>query len=162
MGRCNARSRHIDLKSDTADNELPEMELTDADILDAMQHIAGYIDISTEDFREIYHLAHRHAVGRLLGNFRIASLMRTEIVPLLHDMPLDEAAKALVNSIRRPPLTGPTRENPASMWHGSARWAPLAGSPSRQRGKGRRNCAAPRVSGQAKSTANRKNPARSW
>jgi CBS domain-containing membrane protein len=85
-------------KADTADNELREMELTDADILDAMQHIAGYIDISTEDFREIYHLAHRHAVGRLLGNFRIASLMRTEIVPLLHDMPLDEAAKALVRS----------------------------------------------------------------
>ncbi len=91
-------SSHESPKTDAAGDELPEMELTDADILDAMQHIPGYLDITTEDFREIYHLAHRHAVGRLLGNFRVASLMRTGIDPLLHDMPLDEAAKALVRS----------------------------------------------------------------
>ena len=42
-----------------------EPELTDEDILDAMQHIPGYLDISTEDFRTIYHLAWRHAVARL-------------------------------------------------------------------------------------------------
>lgn len=42
-----------------------EPELTDEDILDAMQHIPGYLDISTEDFRVIYHLAWRHAVARL-------------------------------------------------------------------------------------------------
>ena len=39
--------------------------LTDADILDAMQHIPGYLDISTDDFRVIYHLAWRHAAARL-------------------------------------------------------------------------------------------------
>lgn len=42
-----------------------ELELTDEDILEAMQHIPGYLDISTEDFRVIYHLAWRHAVARL-------------------------------------------------------------------------------------------------
>lgn len=42
-----------------------EPELTDEDILDAMQHIPGYLDISTEDFRVIYHLAWRHAVARM-------------------------------------------------------------------------------------------------
>lgn len=42
-----------------------ELELTDEDILDAMQHVPGYLDISTEDFRVIYHLAWRHAVARL-------------------------------------------------------------------------------------------------
>lgn len=42
-----------------------EPELTDEDILDAMQHIPGYLDITTEDFRLIYHLAWRHAVARL-------------------------------------------------------------------------------------------------
>lgn len=42
-----------------------EPELTDEDILDAMQQIPGYLDISTEDFRTIYHLAWRHAVERL-------------------------------------------------------------------------------------------------
>lgn len=42
-----------------------EPELTDADIIDAMQHIPGYLDISTTDFRVIYHLAWRHAMARL-------------------------------------------------------------------------------------------------
>ncbi len=44
-----------------------ELELTDEDIIDAMQHIPGYLDISTEDFRVIYHLAWRHALARLRG-----------------------------------------------------------------------------------------------
>ncbi|MCE1240405.1 MAG: hypothetical protein LWW83_10835 [Azonexaceae bacterium] len=44
-----------------------EPELSDEDILDAMQHMPGYIDISTEDFRLIYHLAWRHAMARLRG-----------------------------------------------------------------------------------------------
>lgn len=42
-----------------------ELELSDEDILDAMQHIPGYLDISTEDFRIIYHLAWQHAMARL-------------------------------------------------------------------------------------------------
>jgi CBS-domain-containing membrane protein len=42
-----------------------ELELSDEDILDAMQHIPGYLDISTEDFRIIYHLAWQHALARL-------------------------------------------------------------------------------------------------
>jgi CBS-domain-containing membrane protein len=41
-----------------------EPELTDEDIFDAMRQIPGYIDISTEDFRVIYHLAWRHAMDR--------------------------------------------------------------------------------------------------
>lgn len=42
-----------------------ECELTDEDILEAMRGIPGYIDISTEDFRQIYRLAWRHALQRL-------------------------------------------------------------------------------------------------
>lgn len=83
---------------DSADkfDELNELDLTDADILDAMQHIAGYLDISTEDFRTVYHLAHRHAVARLLGNFRAKNIMRVGFQPLRGDMSLVAAAKALV------------------------------------------------------------------
>jgi CBS-domain-containing membrane protein len=47
------------------DQERCEIELSDEDILDAMQHIPGYLDISTEDFRIIYHLAWQHALERL-------------------------------------------------------------------------------------------------
>jgi len=77
---------------------MPEMELTDGDILDAMRHIPGYLDISTEDFRTIYHLSHRHALERLFGNVRAEKLMRKGMPPLLPDMPLDEAARAFVLS----------------------------------------------------------------
>lgn len=47
------------------DQDACEIELSDEDILDAMQHIPGYLDISTEDFRIIYHLAWQHALERL-------------------------------------------------------------------------------------------------
>jgi len=82
-----------DSKTLNADgNELPEVELSNEDILDAMQHISGYLDISTEDFREIYHLAHRHAMTRLFGSVRAGTYMRTGIEPLHPDMPLEKAA----------------------------------------------------------------------
>lgn len=80
------------------DKDVAEVELTDSDILDAMQHIPGYLDISAEDFREVYHLAHRHAMERLFSEVTAAGLMRTEIRPLLPDTTLDRAAKALADS----------------------------------------------------------------
>jgi len=81
-----------------AGDAIPEMDLSDEDILDAMQHIPGYLDITTEDFREVYHLAHRHAIDRLLGKLRAARLMRVDLTPLRPDMRLDEAARTLVGS----------------------------------------------------------------
>lgn len=47
-------------------NSAEEPELTDDDIRDAMTHVPGYLDISFDDFRLIYHLAWRHAMTRLL------------------------------------------------------------------------------------------------
>lgn len=82
----------------STEQDLPEIELTDEDILDAMQHIPGYLDISTEDFRAIYHLAHRHAVKRLFEGIRAYRLMRTGVRPLPPDMPLIDAAEAIARS----------------------------------------------------------------
>lgn len=62
--------------------DLPEVELSDADILDAMRHLSGYIDITTEDFRELYHLAHRHAMERLFAGVVAGRLMRAVAEPL--------------------------------------------------------------------------------
>ncbi len=73
----------------------PEVDLSDDDILDAMRHIPGYLDISTEDFRAIYHLAHVHALERLLRQVRAGSLMRTSMTPLRPDTRLDQAAGLL-------------------------------------------------------------------
>lgn len=83
---------------DTPDDNATEMELTDDDILDAMRHIPGYLDISTEDFREIYHLAHHHALERLFAGVTAGSIMRTVITPLQLDVTLDQAARTLAGS----------------------------------------------------------------
>jgi len=71
------------------------LDLSEEDILDAMSRISCYIDISTEDFREIFHLAHTHALARLFGPARAATLMRTGIEPLLVTTKLDQAARSL-------------------------------------------------------------------
>lgn len=78
------------------DEALPEIELADEDIIDAMRHISGYLDISTEDFRAIYHLAHHHAVDRVFSDVRAESLMLSGFAPLKFDMRMDEAAHSLV------------------------------------------------------------------
>lgn len=83
------------------EDDLPELDLSDEDILDAMRHIPGYIDISTEDFRAIYHLAHGHALERLFRQVRAGNLMRTEIEPLQPDTRLDEAARTLAGQGRK-------------------------------------------------------------
>lgn len=84
--------------TDPAGDDVPEVELTDGDILDAMRHIPGYLDISTEDFRTIYHLAHRHALHRLFSQARVEDLMGMGMPSLFPDMPLDQAARVLVRS----------------------------------------------------------------
>ena len=57
-------------------DEVPELELTDEDILDAMQHIPGYLDITMGDFREVYHHAFRHAIDRLMSGLQAQMLMQ--------------------------------------------------------------------------------------
>lgn len=81
-----------------ADEAMPEVELSDEDILDAMRHVPGYLDITPGDFREVYHLALRHAVERLLGGLRARKLMHPVARPLSASMMLDEAARTLVAS----------------------------------------------------------------
>lgn len=84
--------------ADPETDDAPEIKLSDEDILDSMRHIPGYLDISTEDFRVIYHLAHRHAVGRVFAGVNAGNLMRTVIEPLQPDLALDQAAKRIVAS----------------------------------------------------------------
>ncbi len=84
--------------ADRGESDAAELDLADEDILDAMKHIPGYLDISTEDFRAVYHLAHRHAVERLFGRIRARQLMHAGIPSLPPETMLDEAARTLVRS----------------------------------------------------------------
>jgi CBS-domain-containing membrane protein len=79
------------------DHRLAELELSDEDILDAMQRLPGYLDITTEDFRAIYHVAHAHALARMFGDLRAAGLMHTGLQPLHAEMSLEAAARAMLS-----------------------------------------------------------------
>jgi CBS-domain-containing membrane protein len=71
--------------------EVGEIELSDADILEAMAEIPGYLDISTADFRDLYHLAYRHGLERLFRGISAHRLMRADIQPLAPDTRMVEA-----------------------------------------------------------------------
>jgi len=74
-----------------------EIELTDADILEAMSEIPGYLDISTADFRDLYHLAYRHALDRMFRGISARRLMRAPIVPLAPEMSLATAIPLFIS-----------------------------------------------------------------
>jgi CBS domain-containing membrane protein len=81
--------------ADAGKDLLPELELSDEDILDAMHQIPGYLDISTPDFRAVYHLAQSYALERQFRHVSAGRLMRTGIEPLHPEDRLDEAARIL-------------------------------------------------------------------
>lgn len=80
----------------SAQDDLAEIALTDADILEAMREIPGYLDITTMDFRAVYRLAHRHAIDRLFSGITAGRLMRREVSPLTPEIPLAEAIPSFV------------------------------------------------------------------
>jgi CBS domain-containing membrane protein len=71
------------------------IDLTEADILEAMKTIPGYLDITPRDFKEIYLLAFRHAVSRLSRDVTAAEIMTPEVITVLEETPLAEVADAM-------------------------------------------------------------------
>jgi CBS domain-containing membrane protein len=71
------------------------VDLTDDDCYEAMRAIPGYLDISLEDFRELYRLALAHAAGRLTGGLRADDLMEPVTLTLTPEQGLDQAVRSL-------------------------------------------------------------------
>lgn len=84
-------------RATTTPDDPTEIELSDADILEAMREIPGYLDITTMDFRAVYRLAHRHAIDRLFSGITAGRLMRREVSPLTPEIPLAEAIPSFVH-----------------------------------------------------------------
>ena len=72
-----------------------ELELQDADIMKAMKELSGYLDITPYDFKKIYRLAFRHAVGRLSREVAAGAIMTREVAAVRVDTPLATVAKLL-------------------------------------------------------------------
>jgi CBS-domain-containing membrane protein len=75
--------------------ESTNARLPDEDVLAAMRAMSGYIDITTEDFREIYELAHAHAIKRLFAKKDVPHLMRRDLSALRPNQTLTEAAEQM-------------------------------------------------------------------
>ncbi len=76
--------------------DMPEsIDLTEADILAAMQKIPGYLDITPRDFKEIYLLAYQQAVARLSREVTAAEIMTRDVVVVREETPLEEVADVM-------------------------------------------------------------------
>lgn len=82
---------------DDPNRPLTDPDLSDEDVLDAMRHIPGYLDITVEDFRILYRLARNHALTRTFAHVRAGQLMRSGIVPVRPGDRLDQAARTMAN-----------------------------------------------------------------
>lgn len=73
----------------------PELEVTDQDVLEAMQEMQGYLDITPGDFKELYLKAFAHARRRLLRSRKIKEIMSAPVLTARGDTPLPQVAEAL-------------------------------------------------------------------
>lgn len=85
----------MDRKERPAPTMPKSINLTEADILEAMKKIPGYLDITPRDFKEIYTLAYQEAVARLSQEVSAAEIMTTDVVVVREETPLAEVAAAM-------------------------------------------------------------------
>lgn len=73
----------------------PGFAITDEDILKAMKRIQGYLDITPEDFRELFRVAWHLALQRLAGSIRAADIMTGDVVAVPRTASLREVAELM-------------------------------------------------------------------
>ncbi|BDD88111.1 CBS domain-containing protein [Desulfofustis limnaeus] len=71
------------------------IDISEADIVEAMRDVEGYIDISPGDFRELFLYAYRHAVQRLTKRRTAGDIMSRQVICLEAGMDLQQAAALL-------------------------------------------------------------------
>jgi CBS domain-containing membrane protein len=80
------------------ENYRSPIDISEQDILAAMQEIQGYIDISPGDFQEIFQVAYRHAVQRLIDSRTAADIMTWPAHCVSLEMDLVQAATFLADN----------------------------------------------------------------
>jgi len=71
---------------------LSNLDFADADIFEAMKAIEGYIDVTPEDFREIYRLAYHRAFQRITSSLTAKDIMTADVLSVPADMSLKKVA----------------------------------------------------------------------
>lgn len=70
-------------------------DISEEDILQAMKDIQGYLDISPGDFREVFQVAYRHAVARVMTSRKAGEIMSKPVHSVDLAMDLRQAAAFL-------------------------------------------------------------------
>ncbi|MDO9110129.1 MAG: hypothetical protein Q7U40_05700, partial [Desulfatirhabdiaceae bacterium] len=63
----------------TNGNTCSPVDISEKDILAAMKHIQGYIDISPGDFKEVFQVAYSHAIQRIMNSLTAADIMTSPV-----------------------------------------------------------------------------------
>jgi CBS domain-containing protein len=71
------------------------IDLSEADIIEAMKDIPGYLDITPGDFKDLYQIAFRHALSRMRSSVKASDVMTKEVVSVDERMPLREVAEIM-------------------------------------------------------------------
>ena len=72
--------------------------LSDDDVIGAMKEIEGYLDISVQDFRELYMRAIKLARERFLRSTPVKKIMQAEVVSIKPDARLEEIILMLADN----------------------------------------------------------------
>ena len=80
----------------TADFSSP-FNISEEDILQAMKDIQGYLDISPGDFKEVFQVAYRHAVARIMESRKAVEIMSKQVQCVDLAMDLRQAATFLAD-----------------------------------------------------------------
>jgi CBS domain-containing membrane protein len=75
------------------------IDLSDDDIISAMRSMDGFIDISINDFREIYKYAYNHALRRVLHDVIAADLMTKEVLSVQSDTTTQAVIKKMATRV---------------------------------------------------------------
>lgn len=72
-------------------------DLTDDDVIGAMKEIEGYLDISVQDFRELYMRAMKLARERFLRSTPVSQIMQIDVATIKPDANLEEIIVTLAD-----------------------------------------------------------------
>ncbi len=84
----------VDTKNPPAKACTP-IEISDEDIFQAMREISGYLDITPNDFKEVYLKAFQQAVKRLTRAVPVAKIMTRDVARVTIGTPLWDVAELL-------------------------------------------------------------------
>ena len=87
-----------------------QLDIADEDIYAAMKEVHGYLDITTEDFHELYRFAYRHAIERLTGSIKAGDIMTAKVVTVAVGTHIDEVAGVMArHSLKAVPVVDSRR-----------------------------------------------------